>query len=133
MGRRHKLIMYALAMCVVLCACGPSQEAAKPRYPVVPLPPSATNVTIDRSIEGVKETTFETNVAPDAVYQFYRETLPQRGWVLDQQYEKGITFGYLNIGTNPAFALGVIVIQRDETTQVLLRQVISGPFQWDEP
>lgn len=108
--------------------CGAS---SKPPYPTCPLPPTAQEIQVDISRSGVRYITFVTSDTPQAVFDFYRATLPIQGWELNANgtTTELLQWAYLNGPGGPAFRLEIWAESTNNgTTNIKTRQIISGPF-----
>ena len=111
----------------------PKSHNGKPRYPSVPVSPESNNVHSFMDVERrIKTTTFQSTDTPRAILSYYEEVLLASGWDIVNKSDISARYRYTNGDNNPAFGLGVIVEQQEEYALVTLRQVISGPFWWDE-
>jgi hypothetical protein len=123
-----------------------------------PLYPGAINIEKRQLQENwrIRETTFQTQDSPQAVFIFYKNKLVKMGWKLeDENLEAGfLYFGYVRSrfllrpdishrifrllhipywseGGGPAYGLVLEAkVENESKTTLKLMDSISGPFKW---
>ena len=122
MKLHHVALSFGLLLASLLAAC---QTPPKPAFRNVPIYPSAQRVDMAQDTEWSRTTSFRTSDSQEAVLAYYKNTLPQQGWVFEGQSYSNLGFFYPDAEKRQPFIIHLrILTSGGEKTNFTIHQLI---------
>jgi hypothetical protein len=120
----HRITLcLGLLLTSFLSAC---QTSPRPTFRTVPVYPSAQRVDNMLDTEWSRTATFRTPDSRQAVQAYYKDTLPQQGWIFEGESHGNLGFYYPDTDRHQPLIIHLrILIGHDGQTDFMLKQLIA--------